>query len=197
MNDTDYTTFYIVRHGETEWNTKHFVQGHMDSPLTPRGLEQGTILGQKLKHIQFDHVYSSDLLRAKKTAELISAEKNLAIKTTEALREQSYGQYEGKPRAELLNAFKDWEALTENEKFTQKVADIESDEATATRLITFLREIAVTYPKKTMLIVSHGKIMKTFLIHLGFTTYKENLFIENSGFIKLRSDGVDFFIDEV
>ena len=60
----NYTTFYIVRHGETVYNAKRIMSGHFDSPLTENGIKQAKSLGEKLKNTKIDIVFSSDLLRA-------------------------------------------------------------------------------------------------------------------------------------
>ena len=50
----NYTTFYIVRHGETEYNIQGIAQGHLDSPLTQKGINDARELGNKFKDIEFD-----------------------------------------------------------------------------------------------------------------------------------------------
>lgn len=196
MNDL--TTFYVIRHGQTDWNVKRIVQGHLDSELTQRGIDETKKLIQKLRDIRFDKVFSSDLLRAKRTAEIIAREKKLEVEATNLLREQPYGKYEGKPLDDMLDDLKEWEKLSEEAKFKYKLGpEFESDEESATRLINFLRELSLAYAGKNILIVSHGIIIKSLLHHLGYMKYSEDLFLNNSGFIKLESDGVDFFVKEV
>src|SRR3989338_844655 len=112
------TTFYIVRHGQTEHNINNIMQGFtVDSPLTKKGQEQAEKIGKELSHIHFDEVFSSDLTRAKRTAEIITLERKLAIKTTEALREQCYGKYEGQPydviQSELKELLEEYERLND------------------------------------------------------------------------------------
>ncbi len=202
-NKNQYCTFYIVRHGETEANVKRILQGHLDYPLTKDGIRQAKKAARKLSGVRFDEAFSSDLLRAKRTAEIITLEQNIAVKTSRLLRERSFGRLEGKSYQDYVNELKEiilqYEALSEKEKFSFKFReDIESDEEIVKRFITFLREIAVAYAGKTILIVSHGGMMRSLLIHLGFGTY-ETLTpgaVKNLGYIKLESDGVDFFIKE-
>lgn len=50
--------FYLVRHGETEWNRKEIMQGHKDSPLTEEGISQAKQLSQSIKSVQFDLAFS-------------------------------------------------------------------------------------------------------------------------------------------
>jgi broad specificity phosphatase PhoE len=76
----NYCTIYLTRHGETEWNEKKLIQGHTDIPLNTKGKKQAKLLGKQLKDIDFDVVFSSDLLRAKNSAEIIIKEKMTVIK---------------------------------------------------------------------------------------------------------------------
>lgn len=192
------TTLYIVRHGETEWNVEGKLQGHSDSPLTQNGILQAQKLAQELRHINFDQVFTSDLLRAKRTAEIIALEKQLAIQTTKALREQYWGKYEGMKSSEYFQLFNQWKKMTREERHTFKLSeDMENHEEVVSRLIIFLREIAVAYSGKTILTVTHGGIMLRLLIHLGYWAYDTKERLGNTAYIKLESDGVDFFIKEV
>lgn len=198
-NNEKYCTFYIVRHGQTVWNVEGRFQGHEDSPLTALGEIQAKKVGEILKEVDFTEAYSSDLLRAKRTAEFITLEKNIAVKTTEILRERTYGSYEGKTRQELKMLLEEYEKLGMDEKFKQGFGvGVESDEMLSGRFITFLREVALAYPNKNILIVCHGGIMRSLLIHLGFGNYDtmRHYAIKNGAIIKLESDGVDFFVAE-
>ena len=191
-----FCTIYIVRHGETDWNVKRRIQGILDIPLNKKGEDQAKEMAEKLTNVKFDTVFSSDLIRAKRTAEIITLEKKLAIQTTKALRERYFGKYQG--RSFLAN--KELIQLINNSKTAMgmEAKEVEDDEKIISRLITFLREIAVTYLGKTVLMVSHGGAMRTLLIHLGFASY-ENFSeggIDNLSYIKLKSDGVEFFIEK-
>src|SRR3989344_8043224 len=122
------TTFYLVRHGETEYNVKKIIQGQSDSPLTKKGIEEVKNVAKKLKGIKFDYVFSSDLLRAKRTAEIIALEHKLEIQTNKLLRERRFGNLEGKSNSELKWE-KRFDNLTNEQKYTYKHSpDIESDE---------------------------------------------------------------------
>lgn len=189
-------TFYVVRHGKTEWNNKGLVQGHKDSHLTTEGEEQAHELKDEFSDIQFDLAFSSDLLRAKRTAEIIALEKKLAITATELLRERSFGKYEGKHYSALSEFDRLCETLDEGMKYSYKYEDIESDEEMLTRFITFLRETAITHPGKTILIVTHGNMMYEFLVKVGFGTHKTFPInaIGNTAYFVMKSNGVEFEI---
>lgn len=189
-------TLYIVRHGQTDWNLNGLTQGQTDIPLNDTGIKQARELGEKLKETHFDAVFSSDLIRAKRTAEIITLERNLAIQTTKLLRERLYGEQEGKDEKILDGLYETWKKLTKKEREKYKPLEgFETDEELVTRFITFLREVAVGHIGKTVLVVTHGGIMRTLLNRLSEETYYSGS-ISNLAYIKLETDGVDFFIKE-
>jgi broad specificity phosphatase PhoE len=198
-----YCTLYIVRHGQTEWNLNRIIQGHVDSPLTSEGVMQARALGKKFKDIKFTAAYSSDLLRAHRTAELISKEKNLIIKTSEHLRERFLGKLEGRPFNDHVNELKyvfeeyideQEKTLLESQINKELVKDVEPIKNIIARFIPFIREIAITHVGEKVLVVSHGGVLLRFIKHLG---YMKNPYIKNTGYIKILCDGVDFFVEEV
>jgi broad specificity phosphatase PhoE len=190
-------TLYIVRHGETDWNIKKLIQGQTDIPLNTVGEEQARKLAEELKHIEFDGVFSSDLVRARRTAEIVSLEKQLEIKTTQMLRERHFGEFEGQEgHGFFQKLLEQWTNLSEEEKWNHTMGNEESQHEAVMRMITFLRETAIGYPGKTTLITSHGGIMRALLVKLGYATWDTVGDFENCGYIVLQSDGVDFFFKE-
>lgn len=192
-------TLYIVRHGQTQWNVERRIQGHGDSPLTELGIQQAKELGELLHDVHFDVVFSSDSLRAKRTAEMVVLERELEVVTTELLRERAFGRYEGKQIENLKKFDEIFDALSEEEKFIHKSEkDIESDEEVVQRFLLFVREIAIRYAGKTILLVTHAGMMKAFLIHAGFGAYTSlpHGSIKNTAYIKVDTDGIDFFLKD-
>ena len=204
MNKQKICTLYLVRHGETEWNIAKKIQGQLDSSLTKNGIEGSKELAQKLKHIHFDSIFSSDLLRAQRTAEIIKLDRELEIVTKEALRERTFGRYDGYDgdlyQKEIQHLLEHYQQLDEKEKWRFSFGEgYESDEVLVSRFITLLREIAVGYLEKTVLVVTHGGNLRTLFTHIGYAPYgqlKPGTF-KNAGYVKIRSDGTEFFVDEV
>ena len=89
------STWYLVRHGETEWNRTGQMQGHTGVSLSAVGRRQATRLAARLRSVEFSAVYCSDLPRAAETARIIAAGRDLAISDESDLREFSYGEWEG------------------------------------------------------------------------------------------------------
>ena len=86
---------YILRHAETEWNREDRIQGQMDSPITPRGQAAIDAMREKLASVPFDRCYTSDLKRARLTAEGLLKSRAVPIIEVEALRELPLGPWEG------------------------------------------------------------------------------------------------------
>lgn len=204
MNDqNNFCTIYVVRHGESLANASGIVAGHTDADLTEKGKEQAEARAQEFKDIEFDFVFSSDLIRARKTAEIVKLNRELAVNTKEILRERNFGSLEGSPIDEYIQktqeAIKKLQHLADNEKMNFKpYEDYESNTEIASRMLTFLRETAVAFAGKTILVASHGSIMRATLMHLGFGNFDElpSSSVENLGYFKLRTNGVEFYIEE-
>lgn len=200
MEDKNYSTIYIARHGLTDWNLAKKMQGHADTELNDIGVQQAYELRRILGRIYFAAVYSSDLIRAKRTAEIVALERNLMVETTHLLRERSFGDWEGINIEDLKKFDEIFDALSDEEKFVHKHhPTIESDADIVSRFITFIREVAVRHSGENILVITHGSIMRSFLIHIGWGTYQtfgHDKNINNTSYIKLKTDGIDFFVEE-
>ena len=90
---------YVIRHGETDWNTKHWLQGTTDIPLNRNGIEVAEITSEALKGIPFDVIFSSPLKRAYQTAEIMKRERQIPLIVDERLELQlqfSVGEINGR-----------------------------------------------------------------------------------------------------
>ena len=86
---------YVVRHGETEWNRLHKVQGRTDIPLNAYGRHLARETAEGMKNLKIDLAYTSPLSRAKETAQIILADRNIPLSEDERIEEFSFGSYEG------------------------------------------------------------------------------------------------------
>lgn len=196
------TTFYIVRHGESEANAADIVGGN--PKLTKKGIEQIEKVAKELAHIHFDAVYSSDFIRAHHTAQIIIANKNINVVSHVFLRERSYGDKEGMTGREYKQMLRDlypiFDRLSHDGKMKFRYYDTyENSQEMMTRFIIFLKKLAIRHRGKTVLIGSHGSMMRVFLICLGFADWNElpSNNIKNGGYIKLVADGENFIVEEV
>lgn len=193
----NYCTIYLVRHGETDWNLKRLIQGQTDNPLNQTGIKQAEDLRTRLGNIKFDAFFSSDLMRAKQTAEIVALNHKLIVQTTKALRERRYGNFEGEGFQKLNEFYDQIEEVMKNGKVTQeemyKQKGMETDEEVAARLMTFFRETAVANPGKIIFMGGHGGAMRIILSKLSGKVYRPGD-IANTAYLEIKSDGVDFFI---
>jgi len=91
----------VIRHGESEWNTRGLWQGHADPPLSPAGRAQALDLVRSLAGEPIDRIESSDLQRARQTAEPLATDRGLALRTDPLYRELDAGQWSGLTREEI------------------------------------------------------------------------------------------------
>lgn len=89
------TRVVLVRHGQTVWNAQTRIQGHTDIPLDDHGRWQAARVARALAHDGLEAVYSSDLSRARETAEAIAAACGLQVQVDVGLRERGFGVFEG------------------------------------------------------------------------------------------------------
>ena len=86
---------YLIRHGETDWNSVRKLQGQTDIRLNDYGIELARLTAEGLKDVEFDYVYSSPLIRAVETAEIIMGDRELEIHTDDRIKEINFGECEG------------------------------------------------------------------------------------------------------
>ena len=98
------TTFFLVRHGETEWNVERRIQGWADSPLTSLGLAQAEVHGQLLGQFGIDRIIGSPLGRAMQTVAPIVRETNVPAEYDVRLREVCMGDWSGRTSLDCLLA---------------------------------------------------------------------------------------------
>ena len=152
------TRFCLVRHGETDWNAERRLQGYTDIPLNARGLAQAAQIAKALKkvHFQFDVLYTSDLQRAKQTAQAIEDSYAVSATSHNLLRERHLGALQGLTTSEApLLEPELWQAHLSRD-IHQELRGGESILQFATRIKAVFQEIQEKYTGKTILIVSHG-----------------------------------------
>lgn len=125
-------TIYLVRHGQTFFNTTDQVQGFSDSPLTKKGVNQAKEVGKHLSNIKFDTAFSSDLGRQRNTAKEILSENNSSkpeLIEHDGFKEWNYGGYEGRDNEAMWNPIMEKYGLkfdenwTDYEKLHEKLGD--------------------------------------------------------------------------
>ena len=147
--------------------------GRHDSPLTDRGIAQAKALANAFTKQSFAAIYSSPLNRAYMTAQLICetlhADKPITITD---LQERSYGSFETKPGKLFATTTAAWKPTLATipqaeQPFASIAPDVESNGTLLARTVRVLTEIADRHIDESVLIVSHGALLRTFLASLG------------------------------
>ncbi len=157
------TTIVLVRHGETDWNRDGRIQGKTDVPLNDRGREQARALAGELAGSSFDAVYSSDLSRARETAEILAAAIRLPVVVDPALRELDFGLWEGLTGEEVRER---WPEMYERWATVGLDAHDggESHEELSARVLGAVRRLAVIHDGGEILLVAHGGPLRALLM---------------------------------
>lgn len=148
---------YIIRHGKTDWNALHKLQGKTDIPLNETGIEMARQAHERYKDVHFDICYCSPLIRARQTADLLLEGRDVPIVIDNRLEEMGFGIYEGeqevfeKPECPVRELFF-------NPAGYMAVGGAESLEDLIKRTCEFLSEVAIPLVNegKDVLIVGHG-----------------------------------------
>lgn len=207
MNDktpdpTDITTLYIVRHGESLDNAGiPYVRTPEGSCLTERGRRQAHEVARQLARVPAEAVIASNLLRARQTAEIIAHDLGLEVRIIPELYERSIGPFGGRTdlREAYREKFEEYERATNEEKMRWSLGDgWESLEAAQRRFVGAIERIADDYRSKTAIVVTHGTVMRTFLIYVGYGTLDDLVedVIQNTGYIVIETDGSRFTVKE-
>lgn len=195
------TTFYVIRHGETDWNRSGRWQGHTDTPLNNAGRSQARSLAARLRTegVRFDAIYSSDLARAWETAAIVGEALGMAPQALLALREIDLGRWSGLTRAEVIASDGEIFARIESGEDMprgggERFADLYD------RAVTAVEYLAAAHPRGTLALVTHGGTARALLLHAarnkpGMSVHRA--YIGNTALSVLVSNGAGWTFDTI
>lgn len=153
---------YIVRHGQTQWNVERRMQGCKNSPLTELGIENAKMLGERLKDINFDMVYTSPLGRTLQTVESIFQGRTCPLEKRDELKEMYFGNWEGMKFEEVQKVSPEQYDNFWNHPENYKVVNNgETFEDVRLRVGHFLDYVQSHKDYENVLIITHTCIIKT------------------------------------
>jgi probable phosphoglycerate mutase len=155
----DATRIIAIRHGETAWNVDTRIQGHLDIPLNATGRWQATRLGRSLAAEPIAAVYTSDLARARETAQAVATVHGLEPRPHLGLRERAFGHFEGRTFAEIESQWPDL-AL----RWRRRDPDFEPDGGESLlrfrdRVLQAVDDIAARHVGELIVMAAHGGVM--------------------------------------
>ncbi|WP_312139079.1 histidine phosphatase family protein [Sphingobacterium sp.] len=160
-------TIYFIRHGQTDLNLKGIVQGRgVNSPLNENGILQAQAFYEAYKHIPFDKIYASTLLRTHQTVAPFVAQ-GIPMEELEGLDEISWGIYEGQEQTEdILKGFEEVVGSWRNNDLDLAILDGESPNSLVLRQKEAIARILANKEEETVLVCMHGRAMRIMLCHL-------------------------------
>lgn len=154
--------FYFVRHGQTDWNVEGRLQGHSDIPLNETGIRQAHAAAERLMGKPITAIVSSDLCRARQTADIIAAKLRIDVVSDKAIRERTFGCFEGKITRDVLAAH----GLEAHESITKILpSDAEQWPQTLERVRNSLGRWLEDGRGETYLFVGHGAFFRALYEH--------------------------------
>ena len=175
----------LVRHGQSQWNEKNLFTGWKDPGLTAKGVEEAKSAGIQLRTegFQFDVMFTSNLLRAQKTGEIILKElgvTNLSVVKNQALNERDYGDLSGLNKDEAREKWGDEQVHIWRRSFDTPPPGGESLKGTAERVLPYFKKEIL--PKllegKNILIAAHGNSLRSLVMELDHLTKEEVVKLE-------------------
>lgn len=163
------TTLYFVRHGETDYNRLRIMQGRrINSSLNDTGRRQALALANRFQDLEFDAVYTSALNRTMETAEpILKNRPDAAVRRSSDLDEMCWGVYEGVPSSDRLRDMLDeMHARWDGGDFDYCVEEGESIRDVQARGLRAVEHIVEEHPGQTVLIVTHGRLLRVVLSSL-------------------------------
>ena len=153
----------LVRHGETDWNTKQIFRGRKDIPLNEVGLAQAKAVGVSLSDIQIDAIYSSPLARALETAKVLAESRSLEVELEEGFIDIDFGKWQGitheKVKEEYESLYEMW--LKNPQMVTFPGGETLRD--VSTRSMGASEKVLKKHSGKTLAVVSHRVVNKVLL----------------------------------
>ena len=182
------TRLCIVRHGETAWNAEHRVQGQLDVPLNAIGHAQALAASKVLGAEKFSAIYSSDLSRARQTAEPTATSLAMKVFLDPDLRERHYGIFERLTYAEVKKMFPRDYARFDARDPDYAFRTGESLRDFSVRSIGVISRIADRHPAESILVFTHGGVLdKLYRYVTGLPLSAERNFgIPNAGLNRIE-----------
>ena len=160
------TKIFLVRHGHTLWNGERKIQGHSNVELSADGIAQAKLLAANFPLENISAIYSSDLVRAKVTAEILADKFNLPLQLEKNLREANWGEWEGQTLAAIEKSDPlNYERFFRNPEEVQ-IKNAETFSQLQTRAVSAVKKIIAAHPDENIIIVAHGAINRTILCHI-------------------------------
>jgi 2,3-bisphosphoglycerate-dependent phosphoglycerate mutase len=161
----------LLRHGESQWNLENRFTGWVDVPLSPRGIQEATHAGEKLRSFKFDRAFTSVLARANETLRLVLetiSQTDVPIEKDKALNERMYGELQGLNKDETAKKYGEAQVKIWRRSYDVRPPGGESLKDTAERVLPYYERTIKPYLQKgdTILVAAHGNSLRALIMEL-------------------------------
>ncbi len=171
-------TLILVRHGQSQWNLENRFTGWVDVPITPLGQEEAHRAAKSLSGTRFDLAFTSKLLRARQTLDILLADNGQAgipVFEDQAINERHYGDLQGLNKAETAKKFGDKQVHIWRRSYDVAPPGGESLQDTAARALPYFRSkiLPEAASGKTVLVSAHGNSLRAIVMELDGLTREQ------------------------
>ncbi len=161
----------LLRHGESQWNLENRFTGWVDVPLSPRGVQEATHAGEKLRSFKLDRAFTSVLARANETLRLVLetiSQTDIPIEKDKALNERMYGELQGLNKDETAKKYGEAQVKIWRRSYDVRPPGGESLKDTAERVLPYYERTIKPYLQKgdTILVAAHGNSLRALIMEL-------------------------------
>lgn len=176
-------TLVLIRHGQSVWNKENKFTGWVDVDLTEKGIAEAERAGELLADYTFDEAYTSVLMRANKTLDIIlkkTGQKDIPVTKNEALNERMYGDLQGLNKDDTRAKYGDEQVHIWRRSFDVQPPGGESLKDTANRVLPYFEKEIVPKIKsgKKLIIAAHGNSLRALIMKLDKLSPEEILKVE-------------------
>lgn len=184
------TLFYVIRHGETDYNRNGRYQGQSDIPLNEEGLRQTVLLANRMAAVPLDIIYSSPLMRAQETARAMAGGRTVALDPR--LQEIDVGRCQGLTNPEIARQMPDFWAQMQKEPDRTPFPGGENAYDLQKRSVEAMWAIRERYPTGRVAVVTHGGVLKVIVADvMGLPLTERHRFVINNCSITIIEWGAE------
>jgi broad specificity phosphatase PhoE len=191
------TRLILIRHGETDWNIEGRWQGQADVALNATGWDQAQETARSLEHTGIAAIYSSDLLRARQTAQVLADATRLPVHVDSRLREIHQGEWQGLLVSEIQSGHAQAYQDRKLDPLSFAPPGGETAAQVRQRVVSVAQDILRWHPRETVAVVSHGFALAVLIAHLRGESFDRvwELIPENGQWVVLDAKMQDLSIE--
>lgn len=165
----------LIRHGETDYNREHRLQGALPVPLNANGILQAEALGSYLKRHEIETIFSSPMIRARQTADIIANALHVTVQEEPRIQEIMFGKFEGLLPSEIDSTYPEENRMWKSGDMSYTAPDGESRRTVQKRMAEAWDDLSNRDGYETIALVSHGSALRIIMRYLFHYVPKQSI----------------------